>query len=151
VSNTLQENPCAYDVRTSGGLVGGVNTYLYANANPLRFVDPTGEIALAPLAPAIAAVAGATLIAGAKAISDTMKAIAGDSSRSEDATDGDRRKERARVECEKDCDADWDRDMFQCELDWKMKGRPKGGYSECKREANRRYVKCYQDCAEKCY
>ena len=24
------------------GLVGGLNTYLYANANPLRYIDPTG-------------------------------------------------------------------------------------------------------------
>lgn len=28
------------------GLDGGLNTYLYANANPIRYVDPTGESAL---------------------------------------------------------------------------------------------------------
>ena len=28
------------------GLQGGLNTYLYANANPIRYVDPTGESAL---------------------------------------------------------------------------------------------------------
>ena len=34
------------------GLAGGMNTYLYAEANPLRFVDPTGEAAIAiPLIP----------------------------------------------------------------------------------------------------
>jgi len=27
------------------GLAGGLNTYLYANANPVRFVDPAGEVA----------------------------------------------------------------------------------------------------------
>jgi len=28
------------------GLQGGLNTYPYANANPVRYVDPTGESAL---------------------------------------------------------------------------------------------------------
>ncbi len=27
-----------------------------------------------------------------------------------------------------------------------MKGRPKGGVVACKKEANRRYVECYQSC-----
>ena len=58
--------------------------------------------------------------------------------------------ERDRKECEQGCDADWDRRMFLCELMWKMKGRPTGGYSACKREANRKYVKCYQDCDNSC-
>ena len=26
------------------GLAGGVNTYFYANANPLKYIDPTGEV-----------------------------------------------------------------------------------------------------------
>ena len=37
------------------GLEGGLNTYLYAEANPVRFIDPTGETAIAlPLFPPIA-------------------------------------------------------------------------------------------------
>lgn len=33
------------------GLRGGLNTYIYANANPVRFVDPEGLQAIAPTAP----------------------------------------------------------------------------------------------------
>jgi hypothetical protein len=43
--------------------------------------------------------------------------------------------------------------MFWCETMWKMKGRPKGGYTECKREANRKYIQCYHkyiQCYQKC-
>ncbi|MGH8488494.1 MAG: RHS repeat-associated core domain-containing protein, partial [Gammaproteobacteria bacterium] len=49
------------------GLDGGLNPYLYANANPLRYTDPTGQFVflLAPaLAPALAALGDAALIAG---------------------------------------------------------------------------------------
>ncbi|MGH8489258.1 MAG: RHS repeat domain-containing protein, partial [Gammaproteobacteria bacterium] len=39
------------------GLAGGINPYLYANANPLRYTDPTGEIVLVlpAIAPALTA------------------------------------------------------------------------------------------------
>ena len=42
------------------GIDGGLNTYLYANANPIIFTDPTGESALA----------GALPIAGGAAAAD---------------------------------------------------------------------------------
>jgi hypothetical protein len=39
---TSQENARCYDGHASGGLLGGMNTYLYANASPLFYVDATG-------------------------------------------------------------------------------------------------------------
>jgi hypothetical protein len=39
---TLQENDCRYDRTASGGLLGGINPYLYASANPLSHTDPLG-------------------------------------------------------------------------------------------------------------
>ena len=56
-----------YDPRTgrypqsdSIGLRGGLNTYLYGNANPLRYIDPQGTN---PLAPVLACVANPSCIA----------------------------------------------------------------------------------------
>ena len=46
----LQENDCRYDQTASGGLLGGVNLYLYAKAAPTMYTDPDG---LTPLGVAI--------------------------------------------------------------------------------------------------
>jgi len=34
-----------YNEKDPAGLSAGVNLYIYANANPLRFIDPSGQIA----------------------------------------------------------------------------------------------------------
>ncbi len=57
------------------GLEGGMNTYVYANANPLKYVDPDGRVAfLAPLIPAFAGGGGAAAGTGAVALTGAGKA-----------------------------------------------------------------------------
>lgn len=41
-----RESSLAYDGLASARLEGGLNTYLYANANPLRYIDPTGNLGI---------------------------------------------------------------------------------------------------------
>jgi RHS repeat-associated protein len=53
------------------GIDGGLNTYLYANASPLRFIDPSGKGILGGLACATIAAAGN--IGDIKGISDALK------------------------------------------------------------------------------
>ena len=48
------------------GLAGGINPYLYANASPLKFTDPSGNIPLPIITAAIGAVSGALGDTGAQ-------------------------------------------------------------------------------------
>lgn len=51
------------------GFAGGVNMYAYANANPLRYVDPRGEVAISVAIPyIIQAVRIATLVGTADTV-----------------------------------------------------------------------------------
>ncbi len=58
------------------GLDGGINTYLYANANPVRYVDPTGEFAFLLAIPA-ALGGGGTATAGGVTLAGVGKALLG--------------------------------------------------------------------------
>ena len=71
----IEEKWLRYDELASGGLDGGTNVYAYVGNNPLRFTDPTGEVAVViPLAGALgqAIVDGATAYIGAKVIGDAI-------------------------------------------------------------------------------
>lgn len=115
------------------GIDGGLNTYLYAGANPVQFSDPDGLQAVLPwVGPRVAPLVRPWV--RPFPIDPVLPMPLPVPS------------EQDRAECEKACDAQWDKDIFWCEVMWKMKGRPSGGYSACKRAANRKYVKCYQDC-----
>lgn len=56
------------------GLAGGLNTYLYANANPLKYIDPTGEVGI--LGGGVGAVVGGVSgIAGALASGGDFESV----------------------------------------------------------------------------
>ena len=58
--STLQTNAPYYRKLASGGLVGGINTYLYANAAPTGYTDPDGLAVPAVIWAGIVAVARIT-------------------------------------------------------------------------------------------
>ncbi|MGH8490788.1 MAG: hypothetical protein ACREXS_18485, partial [Gammaproteobacteria bacterium] len=59
---------------------GGINPYLYANANPLRYTDPTGEIVLVlpAIAPALTALGEAVAFVGSAALAGVVLSSAWD-------------------------------------------------------------------------
>jgi RHS repeat-associated protein len=113
------------------GLNGGVNTYLYAEASPIEFADPFGLQAVLPwIGPRVAPIVrpGVRPFPIDPAFPIVMPS------------------EKDVAECEEDCHKQWDRDIYWCEVMWKMRGRPKGGWSACKREADKQLVQCVQEC-----
>jgi hypothetical protein len=107
----IEEKWLTYDELASGGLVGGVNPYVYANANPLSYTDPLG------LNPGVGCLAGAwagplgcgvgagigTAIMGGVALAAIL------------STPGDTAKEKEQ------CKDDDDDDCKQKASDWELK------------------------------
>ncbi len=73
------------------GLDGGLNTYLYANANPVRYIDPTGEIPLIlpAIPPALAALGKAAAFVGSAGLAGLAlsEIFDGDDDATDDASD----------------------------------------------------------------
>lgn len=128
------------------GLAGGLNGYLYANANPLTYTDPLGLTPAIPAGPVPLPLPPVFIpgtpenqaftdstIRGINAFSDWVKSLT----------------KSALDECEEDCEKQYDRDMAECRAYSAMTGN-KYTFVACKREAERRLSKCMSDCGKSC-
>lgn len=148
------------------GVRGDINLYRYARSNPLTFIDPDGMQAF-PIGGGGAAGGfgglggfggrgmGGKSNSNSTGNTDLDRALgypttANSSSSSSGDEAAKQKKDAERLKCEADCDKDYDFDQTWCETRWKMKGRQASEYRECMEKVRKKYIKCYQDCAEKC-
>ncbi len=113
------------------GLDGGLNTYLYANANPVRYIDPVGESAVARALPFVG---GAVVADGPLPIGDLIAlGILGGAAIYDICTESDE-------EREKRCEENLERDLETCRAPGKRGG--KAAYRVCEQQAMLRYSNC---------
>jgi len=125
------------------GLDGGLNTYLYANANPIKYVDPTGQV----VAVDDAIIIGGTVLVGACIATNCTKPIADAIGNTIDAI-AEMCSDDDQAECEKQCDLEWDRNKFMCDVAGTMHGFKSKEYKICMDRVDRIYVECLQNCAD---
>ena len=150
------------------GLDGGINTYLYAYANPGKHTDPTGKavFVLPAIPPALAALGKAAAFVGsAFAAVVALNEATEQSSPSPLPFPGpvdvlppmtgvgasNAGSEAAREECERQCDLEWDRNKFMCDSVAGVRfGFRSKAYKICRKRIDSIYVQCFQDCKEEC-
>jgi RHS repeat-associated protein len=123
------------------GLKGGINTYAYADSNPLALVDSKGLQATSPTWPGWGAL-GRGLAGGARGMGAGIGGAALGFGLGMLMSCQPTPLER----CERGCDADHDRRRDLCRALSGMRGRDKSFYRECIEKAEDDYIQCYQDC-----
>jgi hypothetical protein len=115
--------------------------YLYAQANPLSFVDPEGLQAASTGGRLVGgAIGGGLRGMGGGLLGAGIGAGLGAAMSMCKPTD--------RELCERECDAEYDRGRDFCRAMSGMRGRNRSVFQACMQQVDERYIQCYQDCSK---
>jgi len=115
--------------------------YLYAETDPLSYVDPEGLQAVTTGGRLIGgAIGGGLRGAGGGLVGIGIGVGVGAAMSMCQPTERDL--------CERECDAEYDRGRDFCRAMSGMRGRNKSVFQACMKQVDERYVQCYQDCSK---